>query len=30
MERNKELYWMAPELFYVYNPPNSKTSLEHV
>jgi hypothetical protein len=31
MERNKrEHYWVALELFYVYGPSNSETSLEHV
>jgi hypothetical protein len=31
MEKNKkERYWMAPELFYVYGPPNSKTAIECV
>ena len=28
MEKNKERYWVALELFYVYNPPNSKTAIE--
>jgi serine/threonine protein kinase len=30
MERNKECYWVALELFYVYSPPNSETSIDHV
>jgi hypothetical protein len=31
MERNKkERYWVTPELFYVYGPPNSETSIERV
>jgi serine/threonine protein kinase len=31
MEKNKkERYWVAPELFYVYGPADSETSVEHV
>jgi serine/threonine protein kinase len=31
MEKNKkECYWVAPELFYVYGPPNSETIIERV
>jgi serine/threonine protein kinase len=31
MEKNKkERYWVAPELFYVYGPPNSETAIERV
>jgi serine/threonine protein kinase len=30
MENNKERYWVAPELFYVYGPPNSEMAIERV
>jgi hypothetical protein len=31
MERNKkDCFWVALELFYVYGPPNSETSIERV
>jgi hypothetical protein len=30
MERNKERFWVALELFYIYGPRNSETSLEFV
>jgi hypothetical protein len=30
MERNKERFWVATKLYYIYGPLNSKTSLEHV
>jgi hypothetical protein len=31
MEKNKkEHYWVAPELFYVYGPPNSEIAIERV
>ena len=31
MEKNKKkYYWVAPKLFYVYNPPNSKTAINRV
>jgi serine/threonine protein kinase len=30
MEKNKEHYWVAPQLFYIYGPPNSETAIERV
>ena len=30
MEKNKERYWVAPKLFYVYGAPNSKIAIECV
>jgi serine/threonine protein kinase len=30
MENNKECYWVVPELFYIYGPPNSETAIERV